>query len=91
MGAARSPAGRRTHLLGVDAAVGEGRLSITWTYGRGVHRAETVERLAAAFADELRAMVAHCRDPRAGGYTPSDFDLAGLDQAGLDAFLSRIG
>jgi non-ribosomal peptide synthase protein (TIGR01720 family) len=91
VGAARSLAGARTHLIGVDAAVSGGRLFATWTYGRNVHRAETVERLAAAFMDELRAIVAHCRDPQAGGYTPSDFGLSGLDQAGLDAFLSGIG
>ena len=90
-GAARSPAGERTHLLALDAAVSGGRLSATWTYGRRVHHAATVERLAAAFADELRTMVAHCRDPRAGGPTPSDFDLAGLDQGGLDALLAQIG
>jgi fengycin family lipopeptide synthetase B len=91
VGAARSPAGPRTHLIGVDAAVSGGRLFATWTYGRNVHRAETVERLATAFMDELRAIVAHCRDPQAGGYTPSDFALSGLDQDGLDAFLSGIG
>jgi len=90
-GAARSPAGPRTHLVAVDAAVSGGRLFATWTYGTRVHRAETMERLAAAFADELRALVAHCRDPRAGGYTPSDFELAGLDQGGLDALLAQIG
>jgi fengycin family lipopeptide synthetase B len=91
VGAHRSPAGPRTHLLAVDAAVSEGRLSATWTYGAHVHHAATVERLAASFFDELRAMVAHCRDPQAGGPTPSDFDLAGLDQGGLDALMAQIG
>jgi amino acid adenylation domain-containing protein/non-ribosomal peptide synthase protein (TIGR01720 family) len=91
VGPARGPAGARTHLLAVDAAVSGGRLFATWTYGRNVHRAGTVERLADAFADELRALVAHCRDPHAGGFTPSDFELAGLDQGGLDALLGQIG
>ncbi|HET7460821.1 MAG TPA: amino acid adenylation domain-containing protein [Longimicrobium sp.] len=91
VGATRGPAGPRTHLLAVDAAVSDGRLSATWSYGTRVHRAETVERLADAFMAELRALVAHCRDPQAGGYTPSDFDLAGLDQGGLDALLAQIG
>jgi non-ribosomal peptide synthase protein (TIGR01720 family) len=90
-GAARGPAAERTHLLGLDAAVGEGRLSATWTYGRRIHHADTVRRLAAAFAGELRTLVAHCRDPHAGGPTPSDFELAGLDQGGLDALLAQIG
>jgi len=91
VGTSRSPAGERTHLLALDAAVSEGRLSAIWTYGRRVHQPATVERLAAAFADELRTMVAHCRDPQAGGPTPSDFELAGLDQGGLDAILAQIG
>jgi len=91
VGAQRSPEGPRTNLLAVDAAVIEGRLSVTWTYGGRVHHAATVERLATAFFDELRALVAHCRDPRAGGPTPSDFALAGLDQGGLDALMAQIG
>jgi non-ribosomal peptide synthase protein (TIGR01720 family) len=91
VGPQRSPAGPRTHLLAIDAAVADGRLFATWTHGAHVHHAATVERLAATFFDELRAMVAHCRDPQAGGPTPSDFDLAGLDQGGLDALMAQIG
>jgi len=90
-GPARSPAAARTHLLAVDAAVIDGRLHATWSYGPGVHRRETVQRLADAFAAELRALIEHCRHPEAGGYTPSDFALAGLDQGGLDSLLSQIG
>jgi amino acid adenylation domain-containing protein/non-ribosomal peptide synthase protein (TIGR01720 family) len=90
-GPARSPAAARTHLLAIDAAVIGGRLHATWTYGPGVHRRETVERLAEAFAAELRALIEHCRHPQAGGFTPSDFALADLDQSALDALLSQIG
>ncbi len=90
-GAARSPRGARTHLLAVDAAVADGELQVAWTYGEGVHERATVERLAAAFADALRGIVAHCRDPKAGGFTPSDFALAGLDQASLDALVGGLG
>ncbi|HEX7243841.1 MAG TPA: amino acid adenylation domain-containing protein, partial [Longimicrobiaceae bacterium] len=53
----------------------------------GVHRHETVERLAEGYADELRGLIAHCRSAEAGGYTPSDFPLAKLEQAELDALL----
>ncbi|HEX6911248.1 MAG TPA: condensation domain-containing protein, partial [Longimicrobium sp.] len=91
VGALRSPRAPRPHLLGVDAAVVEGRLHVTWTYAPSAHARGTVERLAAEYLDALRELVAHCRDPQAGGYTPSDFDLAGLDQAGLDALLSQMG
>ena len=86
-----SPRAHRTHLLTVDASVFAGRLHVIWRYGTRVHRRATVERLAAGFIEALRELVAHCRDPQAGGYTPSDFSLAGLDQEGLDALLSQIG
>jgi hypothetical protein len=35
-------------------------------------------------AEELRALVAHCREAGAGGFTPSDFPLARLSQRQLD-------
>ncbi len=91
MGALRNPAGPRTHLLNIDAAVLDGRLHVTWTFAPAVHDRATVERLAAGYLDALRELVSHCRDPQAGGYTPSDFALAGLDQEGLDALLSQLG
>jgi amino acid adenylation domain-containing protein/non-ribosomal peptide synthase protein (TIGR01720 family) len=75
----------RMHLLEVSAVVEDGRLRVEWTYGSAFHRAETVERLADRFLAELRALIAHCTAPGAGGYTPSDFPLARLTQARLDA------
>lgn len=90
-GRLRSPLAPRTHLISIDAAVMGGRLHVTWTYAPAVHDRATVERLAAGFLDALRDLVAYCRDPEAGGYTPSDFALAGLDQEGLDALLSQLG
>ncbi|MEV0505683.1 condensation domain-containing protein, partial [Streptomyces spectabilis] len=56
----------------------------TWSYSRDVHRSDTVARLAAEMADELRAVARHCAEPGAGGRTPSDFPLAPLDQDGVD-------
>ncbi len=44
----------------------------------------TVGRLAEAMAGALRGVIEHCAGPGAGGRTPSDFPLAGLDQAGVD-------
>ncbi|MFJ7907175.1 non-ribosomal peptide synthase/polyketide synthase [Kitasatospora sp. NPDC096204] len=75
---------RRPHLLDVLGQVAEGRLSFTWSYSRAVHHGGTVARLAAELLDELREIVRHCAEPGAGGRTPSDFPLAGLDQAAVD-------
>jgi non-ribosomal peptide synthase protein (TIGR01720 family) len=90
-GETRSPRAPRSHLLAVDALVAEGQLHATWAFSPGVHTADTVRRLADGYLDALRAIVDHCRDPEAGGFTPSDFEFAGLDQGGLDALLAQIG
>ncbi len=83
----RSPRGPRGHRLEVTGMVFEGELRMDWMYGRAVHDRATVERVAERFAAELRTLVAHCREPGAGGVTPSDFPLARLTQAELDARL----
>ncbi|WP_344604656.1 non-ribosomal peptide synthase/polyketide synthase [Streptomyces glaucus] len=74
----------RPHLIDVLGRVTGGRLEFTWAYSRGVHRRETVARLADELVEELRGIVRHCAEPGAGGRTPSDFPLAGLDQAAVD-------
>ncbi|MEW2283896.1 non-ribosomal peptide synthase/polyketide synthase [Streptomyces sp. NPDC047841] len=74
----------RPYLLDVLGRVADDRLEFTWSYSREVHRRETVARLAAELADELRAIVRHCAEPGAGGRTPSDFPLAPLDQTAVD-------
>jgi non-ribosomal peptide synthase protein (TIGR01720 family) len=63
---------------------------MSWTYSENLHRAATIERLAQAYRDELRSLIAHCLSPEAGGYTPSDFPSAGLDQRGLDALIAQL-
>jgi non-ribosomal peptide synthase protein (TIGR01720 family) len=49
-----------------------------------------VERLAAGFLEALRALIAHCQSPTAGGYTPSDFPDVELSQEQLDQILAEI-
>ncbi|HWM91382.1 MAG TPA: amino acid adenylation domain-containing protein [Thermoanaerobaculia bacterium] len=75
------------HLFAVDLGVLENRLRVAWTYDPGCHLPVTVERLARGFLAELEVLIEHCLSPEAGGYTPSDFPLAGLDQAALDRLL----
>ncbi|MDB4950211.1 MAG: hypothetical protein JWM27_2860 [Gemmatimonadetes bacterium] len=89
-GPQRAPSARRAHRISVDAAVTGGRLQVTWSFGAGAYERGTVERLAAGYLAALREIVAHCRHPQAGGFTPSDFDLAGLDQDELDALLGGL-
>ena len=90
VGSCLAPAGRRTHLLDVNATVSDGRLEVEWTYSESRHRRETIERLAARYLESLRALVVHCQDPGAGSYTPSDFPDTELDQKELDRILAAV-
>ena len=82
-----APGGERAHLISIAAGVVDGCLRASFSYGAALHDHETIERLAASFAAELRALIAHCREADAGGCTPSDFPLASLTQEALDALL----
>ena len=79
-----APGNRRRYLLDVNGGVRARCLEMGWSYG-GAQRRETIERLAAAYVDALRALIAHCTSAGAGGCTPSDFPLAALTQGELDA------
>ncbi|SDI17000.1 non-ribosomal peptide synthase domain TIGR01720/amino acid adenylation domain-containing protein [Pseudomonas flavescens] len=71
--------------LSVDGQVYGGELSLRWTFSERLFQRETIEGLASRYEAELRALIGHCLAPRAGGVTPSDFPLARLEQAQLDA------
>ncbi|HEX8275247.1 MAG TPA: amino acid adenylation domain-containing protein [Longimicrobiaceae bacterium] len=80
----RSPLGERWFLLDLMALVEGGELILRMGYSTARHRRETVLGVLEDVAAELRALLAHCARPDAGGYTPSDFPLARLGQAELD-------
>ncbi|MCU0507750.1 MAG: amino acid adenylation domain-containing protein [Anaerolineae bacterium] len=86
----RSLSNRRSHLLDVAAAVAGGRLGVSWTYSRAAHAAATIQQLADWHIEALRELIAHCRSPEAGAYSPSDFPLAELDQKQLDKILKKV-
>jgi non-ribosomal peptide synthase protein (TIGR01720 family) len=65
----------------------DGVLQVYWSYSEAVHRRETIERLANGYLTALLAIIRHCQSPEAGGYTPSDFPLAGVSQADLEKLL----
>ncbi|HEY2515808.1 MAG TPA: amino acid adenylation domain-containing protein, partial [Polyangiaceae bacterium] len=89
-GPAQNPETRRRHSVAVDAWVETGRLRVTWTYAGALYRPATIERAANAFVQALERLVDHCASG-AGGYTPSDFALAGLSQEEVDALVARHG
>ncbi len=91
IGTTREGRNHRTHLLEVNAGIYEGKLRLDWSYSCDLHDRATIERLAADYLETLRAIVAHCLSPEAGGYTPSDFPLVKLEQRKLDELLQTIG
>ncbi len=82
--------GRRTHLLDVVGIVTQGQFHVEWSYCALLHRQETIETLARRYIETLQALIAHCRAPEAGGYTPSDFSGKGLNQAKVDKIMAKI-
>ena len=71
--------------LSIDGQVYGGELELTWTFGTGMYRAETIEALAEAYRREVERLIEHCCDSGEAGATPSDFSLASLTQAQLSA------
>jgi amino acid adenylation domain-containing protein/non-ribosomal peptide synthase protein (TIGR01720 family) len=84
----RSPKQRRRHALEINSMVKDGRLELAWTYCPALHSADSIERLAAEFLTALEDLIAHCQQPDAGGRTPSDFQLANLDQLSVDRLVA---
>ena len=89
-GPEHSQLGSRSHLLEVNALVVGDCLQVNWTYSSKLHQRATVESLAESFMTQLRALIAHCQSPDAGGYTPSDFPLAKLDEQKLSKLATLI-
>src|SRR6185369_2779315 len=88
-GTARSPLGPRKYLIEVNGMVAGGQLQINWNYSAALHEQAEIERVAGYYCDELRALLEHCRQPGAGGYTPSDFPLVQVSQAQLDELVAQ--
>jgi non-ribosomal peptide synthase protein (TIGR01720 family) len=74
----------------VLASVRAGALRVRFGYGEARHAAETIEALGARFLAALRALVANCLSPGAGGYTPSDFQKADLSQEDIGDLLDQL-
>jgi microcystin synthetase protein McyA len=82
--------GHRSHLLEITARVIEGQLQVNWTYSALIYERSTVEYLGRSYKEALLKLIEHCLSPDAGGYTPSDFPVAQLNQQELDDILAEI-
>ncbi len=71
--------------LSVDGQVYGGALQLRWTFSTERYDERTIASLAEAYRLELLALVEHCLADGNGSFTPSDFPLAHLTQAQIDA------
>ena len=86
----RSEDNERNHLLDINAMITKRQLTAIWTYSPHYHDSETIIRVATNFIEALQAIIHHCLAPDAGGYTPSDFPEANLNQKALDDLLDEF-
>lgn len=90
VGTLRDPRNQRSYLLDINAWVTAGQLQINWRYDTQIHRTETVTTLAHHYLGALKSLIAQCTAGDSGGFTPSDFPDADLDQAELDDFIGQL-
>jgi amino acid adenylation domain-containing protein/non-ribosomal peptide synthase protein (TIGR01720 family) len=88
-GSIHSSLGQRCHLIDINGIVVEGKLEMEWQYSENFHQKTTIENLANAYQESLEIIINHCLSGD-GGYTPSDFPDADLNQAELDELLLEL-
>ncbi|MFC7988722.1 amino acid adenylation domain-containing protein [Streptomyces pilosus] len=82
------------HPLELNARTEDGpggsRLVAFWTWAEGILTGSEVRELADLWFQALNALVAHARDPHAGGLTPSDVSLSSITQDEIEAFEDEL-
>ncbi|QGT81399.1 non-ribosomal peptide synthetase [Pseudomonas coronafaciens] len=76
--------------LSLNGQVFDGQLQLDWTFSRGVYQASTIDTLARCYEQALTTLIENCIAGHQG-VTPSDFPLAHLTQAQLDALPIAAG
>ncbi len=89
-GLSSHPLNSRRYILNINTWVAQSQLQIQWRYSRNLHDTATIEYLAQQFIKTLQALIQYCQAPNSGGYTPSDFAGARLNQQQLDKFLNKL-
>ncbi|MHB2050556.1 amino acid adenylation domain-containing protein, partial [Pseudomonas sp. VEM90] len=84
-GAAQDADAPLVNWLTVEGQVFGGELALQFGFSEQMYQPATIAGLLEHFRARLQALVAHCCQLPAPQATPSDFPLALIDQAGLDA------
>jgi amino acid adenylation domain-containing protein/non-ribosomal peptide synthase protein (TIGR01720 family) len=89
-GPAQSSKAPRAYLINIIGLVSGGELRLDWTFSEGIHRQETITRLAHGFIAELRSLIAESRTSDKVAFSPSDFPSAQLSQDELNKVLAKL-
>ena len=81
----------RNQVLEIEGVMLGGRLKLSVTYNRRLHRPDTAHRILEGFKKNLLEVIDHCRSKSAGESTPSDFRYRDMDLEEWDALLKEIG
>ncbi|PMY89317.1 MULTISPECIES: non-ribosomal peptide synthetase, partial [unclassified Pseudomonas] len=90
-GVAQDPSAPLANWLTVEGQVYGGELSMSWAFSREMFDTTTIQQLVDQYAVELNALIEHCCTLDAPQATPSDFPLARITQAQLDALPVAVG
>ncbi|MDM8557190.1 non-ribosomal peptide synthase/polyketide synthase [Candidatus Parabeggiatoa sp. HSG14] len=88
-GRSQSLQGKREYLIEINGQTVNGCLSLTWSYSGEQYQAQTIEKLANDYQQQLQLLIEHCTTHY--GYTPSDFPLTVLSQSQLDPLANTYG
>ncbi|MEM7351936.1 MAG: condensation domain-containing protein [Acidobacteriota bacterium] len=89
-GPIRSPRAARGNPIEILAGVSAGKLEVRWIFSRELHQRSSIAALAERLGESLRELIEHCLSPEAESFTPSDFELAALNQNDLDDLMAQI-
>ncbi len=77
------------YMLSLESEIRDGELVVSLFHDEGLW-AGAGDRLADGLVEALRELIAHCLVAEHARWTPSDFPLAGLDQARLDTLPATL-
>jgi non-ribosomal peptide synthase protein (TIGR01720 family) len=77
-------------MLEVNASVGGGELVVHWTYSEGVHRRETIARVAQQMLRALKEIIQETRQATTPLFSTADFSEFGWNQTDVDAITDAI-
>ncbi|UZE10142.1 non-ribosomal peptide synthase/polyketide synthase [Pseudomonas sp. B21-053] len=90
-GVVQDPSAPLANWLTVEGQVYGGELSMSWGFSHEMFDAATIQQLVDSYGAELHALIEHCAALETPQATPSDFPLARITQAQLDALPVSVG